>query len=376
METNQNENSPRKLLRSRDDRVIGGVAGGLGRYFDLDPILFRIGFVALAFLGGAGILLYLAGLLLVPSETGPGEAPPPAANRSVLAIVGVVALLVVAWPFLIGGGIFVAAVLVPLSALAIAGVLVWWLVSGEGPSGEPRDIALRAALGVGILILSGALAIGGAVAAAAGGSTIVAVILIVAGVALVAGAFVKPVRWLILPALLLGLSAGGVSAAGVSSGGGVGERHYRPASVSDLRDHYELGLGQLDLDLRDLDLPPGDTPLEVDLGIGDLRIAVPDDVCVASKVEIGAGEARVLGRVNDGVDVSYEERPEAPPSVSRLLIDAEIGLGAIEVRDASDVPFGFNDFDRDFDRGFGRDFDEPGRDSNANAACRSDADAG
>ena len=376
METNQNENSPRKLLRSRDDRVIGGVAGGLGRYFDLDPILFRIGFVALAFLGGAGILLYLAGLLLVPSETGPGEAPPPAANRSVLAIVGVVALLVVAWPFLIGGGIFVAAVLVPLSALAIAGVLVWWLVSGEGPSGEPRDIALRAALGVGILILSGALAIGGAVAAAAGGSTIVAVILIVAGVALVAGAFVKPVRWLILPALLLGLSAGGVSAAGVSSGGGVGERHYRPASVSDLRDHYELGLGQLDLDLRDLDLPPGDTPLEVDLGIGDLRIAVPDDVCVASKVEIGAGEARVLGRVNDGVDVSYEEHPEAPPSVSRLLIDAEIGLGAIEVRDASDVPFGFNDFDRDFDRGFGRDFDEPGRDSNANAACRSDADAG
>jgi phage shock protein PspC (stress-responsive transcriptional regulator) len=376
METTQNENSPRKLLRSRDDRVIGGVAGGLGRYFDLDPILFRIGFVALAFLGGAGILLYLAGLLLVPSETGQGEAPPPAANRSVLAIVGVVVLLVVAWPFLIGGGIFVAAVLVPLSALAIAGVLVWWLVSGEGPSGEPRDIALRAALGVGILILSGALAIGGAVAAAAGGSTIVAVILIVAGVALVAGAFVKPIRWLILPALLLGLSAGGVSAAGVSSGGGVGERHYRPASVSDLRDHYELGLGQLDLDLRDLDLPPGDTPLEVDLGIGDLRIAVPDDVCVASKVEIGAGEARVLGRVNDGVDVSYEEHPEAPPSVSRLLIDAEIGLGAIEVLDASDVPFEFDDFDRDFDRGFGHDFDEPGRDSKANAACRGDADAG
>ena len=199
MEANQNQNSPRKLLRSRDDRVIGGVAGGLGRYFDLDPILFRIGFVALAFLGGAGILLYLAGLLLVPSETGPDGAPAPAANRSVLAIVGVVVLLIVAWPFLLGGGVFVAAVLVPLSALAIAGVLVWWLVSGEGPSGEPRDIALRAALGVGILILSGALAIGGAIAAAAGGSTVVAVILIAAGVALAGGAFFRPVRWLILP---------------------------------------------------------------------------------------------------------------------------------------------------------------------------------
>ena len=372
MEANQNQNSPRKLLRSRDDRVIGGVAGGLGRYFDLDPILFRIGFVALAFLGGAGILLYLAALLLVPNETGPDGAPAPAANRSVLAIVGVVALLIVAWPFLLGGGLFVAAVLVPLSALAIAGVLVWWLVSGEGPSGEPRDIALRAALGVGILILSGALAIGGAVAAAAGGSTVVAVILIAAGVALAGGAFFRPVRWLILPALLLAVSAGGVSAAGVSGSGGVGERHYQPASTSDLRDHYELGIGQLDIDLRDLDLPPGDTPLEVDLGVGDLRIVVPSDVCLASKVEIGAGEARVLGRVNDGVDVSYEERPEAPPSASRLLLDAEIGLGAIEVRDADDVPFGLNDFDR----GFGHDFDESGRDANANAACLDGDDAG
>ena len=161
METDQNENSPRKLLRSRDDRVIGGVAGGLGRYFEARPDPVRIGFVALAFLGGAGILLYLAGLLLVPSETGPGEAPTRGRplrprDRGCGGAAGR------RRPFLIGGGIFVAAVLVPLSALAIAGVLVWWLVSGEGPSGEPRDIALRAALGVGILILSGALAIGGA----------------------------------------------------------------------------------------------------------------------------------------------------------------------------------------------------------------------
>ena len=142
--------------------------------------------------------------------------------------------------------------------------------------------------------------------------------------------------------------------------------------MSDLRDHYELGIGQLDIDLRDLDLPPGDTPLEIDLGVGDVRIAVPTDVCVASKADIGVGEAHVLGRVNDGVDVSFEEQPEAPPSASRLVLDAEIGLGAIEVRDANDLPFGFDDFDR----GFGHDFDESGRDANANAACRDGDDAG
>ncbi|MBN1527768.1 MAG: PspC domain-containing protein [Thermoleophilaceae bacterium] len=362
METNQ----PRKLFRSHDDRVIGGVAGGLGRYFDLDPILFRIGFVALAFLGGAGILLYLGGLLLVPSEPGAEGQPVPAANRSVWAIAGVVVLLIIAWPILIGGGLFVAAVLVPLSVLAIAGVLVWWLVSGEGPSGEPRDIAVRAAFGVGILFLSGALAVGGAIAAAAGGSTVVAVILVVAGIALAGGAFLRPVRWLILPALLLAVSAGGVSAAGVSTDGGVGDRYHRPASLTDLRDRYELGVGELEIDLRDVDLPPGDTPLEVDLGVGDVRIVVPTDVCVASKVDIGAGEARVLGRHNDGVDVRYEEHPDAPPSTSRLLLDAEIGLGAIEVRDTDDAVFDDHGFDR-------RDDD---RDPDDNAACRGEADAG
>ena len=95
---------------------------------------------------------------------------------------------------------------------------------------------------------------------------------------------------------------------------------------------------------------------------------MPDDVCVASKVEIGAGEARVLGRVNDGVDVSYEERPEARPSVSRLLIDAEMGLGAIEVRDERRA-VRFNDFDRDFDRGSAATSTSPAA-TDANAACR------
>ena len=142
---------------------------------------------------------------------------------------GVIVLLLIAWPFLLGGGLLAAAILVPVATLAIAGVLVWWLVSGEGPSGEARDIARRAALGVGILILCGTLALGAAFArprsgaGRRGGHP-----LIVAGVALVAGAFVRPVRWLILPAVLLGLSAGTVGAAGVAFEGGFGDRNYTP----------------------------------------------------------------------------------------------------------------------------------------------------
>ena len=70
---------PRKLTRSASDRVFGGVSGGLGRYFDIDPIIFRIGFVVLALAGGAGLLAYLAAWLLVPSDAVPGQEP---ADRS------------------------------------------------------------------------------------------------------------------------------------------------------------------------------------------------------------------------------------------------------------------------------------------------------
>jgi phage shock protein PspC (stress-responsive transcriptional regulator) len=56
------------LRRSYHDRMLGGVAGGLARYFGVDAVLVRIAFVVLTFVGGAGIPLYLAGLLLIPEE--------------------------------------------------------------------------------------------------------------------------------------------------------------------------------------------------------------------------------------------------------------------------------------------------------------------
>ncbi len=56
------------LRRSLDDRMLAGVAGGVGHYFGVDAMLVRIAFVVLTFAGGLGIPLYLAGLLLIPDE--------------------------------------------------------------------------------------------------------------------------------------------------------------------------------------------------------------------------------------------------------------------------------------------------------------------
>jgi phage shock protein PspC (stress-responsive transcriptional regulator) len=56
------------LYRSRDDRMLAGVAGGLGRYLGVDPTVVRIILVVLLVVGGAGLPLYLAGWLLIPEE--------------------------------------------------------------------------------------------------------------------------------------------------------------------------------------------------------------------------------------------------------------------------------------------------------------------
>jgi phage shock protein PspC (stress-responsive transcriptional regulator) len=61
---------PERVLLRRDaqDRMLGGVSGGLARYFGVDTMIVRIAFVVLTVFGGAGIPIYLAGLLLIPEE--------------------------------------------------------------------------------------------------------------------------------------------------------------------------------------------------------------------------------------------------------------------------------------------------------------------
>ena len=63
-------NQYQKLYRSRENRMLGGVCGGLGEYFDIDPTLVRVLFVFGAFLGipGALLLIYLVMLILVPQQ--------------------------------------------------------------------------------------------------------------------------------------------------------------------------------------------------------------------------------------------------------------------------------------------------------------------
>lgn len=70
----------KRLYRSESNRMIAGVAGGLGAYFAIDPTIVRLGFVALAFLGGSGIVAYLVAWIIVPPESRP-DSPPESVPR-------------------------------------------------------------------------------------------------------------------------------------------------------------------------------------------------------------------------------------------------------------------------------------------------------
>jgi phage shock protein C len=68
----------KRLYRSRDERMISGVCGGIAKYFNVDPTLIRLLFVIFAFAGGPGLLAYIVLAIIVPEEPAGYEAPPAA----------------------------------------------------------------------------------------------------------------------------------------------------------------------------------------------------------------------------------------------------------------------------------------------------------
>ena len=328
---------PRRLTRSSRDRMVGGVCGGIGRHFGIDPTLIRIGFVALALFGGTGLIVYGAALLLVPLDD---EAVVDQTPRDRTLAIAIIVALVIVGLTLGGFGFFFGGALVPLGFLVIAGLAVWWLVSGERPTGSAGDVARRAAQGIALLAACAALAVGSFFASGLGGGVVVASIVIAAGAGLVAAAFVGGARWLILPALAIALPLAFVSAAGIDLDGGFGERREHPATLGELEGGYRLGAGELVVDLRDLELPSGDHPLSVRIGAGHALLLVPEDVCVASRASIGMGGVAVFDRDGGGIDVDWSDARRAPAGTPRLIVDGDVGLGFLEVRHEEDDVFG------------------------------------
>jgi phage shock protein PspC (stress-responsive transcriptional regulator) len=287
-ETAETEVGPRRpLLRSKGDRILSGVAGGLAEHIGFNPTLVRLAFVVVSLFGGAGILAYLVLAVALPEDDGTGKP----VDESVWARVGKVVLVCI----LAGIGLAVAAFLVAASA--------WMTATGHG--------------------------------------TIVAGVVIALGIAMVAFAFAPDVRrrstpLLLTAALVLGIPAGAIAAADIDFDSSIGERNYTPSTVADVHPGgYELGTGQLVVDLRDLPWRKGQTiPVSAHLGIGQMIISAPSNVCVVGHADGKAGELVVAGQVSHGVDPDVDlgiPTTQAP----RLQLDADIQLGQMIVTDQS-----------------------------------------
>jgi phage shock protein PspC (stress-responsive transcriptional regulator) len=58
----------KRLYRSKTDKVIAGVCGGIGEYLEIDPVVIRLVWVILSLMGGAGILAYLLAWIIIPKK--------------------------------------------------------------------------------------------------------------------------------------------------------------------------------------------------------------------------------------------------------------------------------------------------------------------
>lgn len=95
------ESGIKRLYRSRHDKVIGGVAGGLGDYLGVDPVILRLIFLATVLLGGSGVLAYLIAWILIPEEPLSEEESPAESKSDGAKVVGVI-LIVIALIWLAG----------------------------------------------------------------------------------------------------------------------------------------------------------------------------------------------------------------------------------------------------------------------------------
>ena len=348
MTTPQNT-KPARLYRSRDDRVIAGVAGGIARHLGVDPVLVRLATVALALAAGSGILAYLIAWVIIPEAPRSGEDDYQSRTGNACARIGpnphdrghrpgrrrsrpcwhewaIPSLDEVFWPLVviaIGGS--------PADPRGEA-------MTDDSPTTDPfTQDDERSGLGLG-QIVSGALLVMLGVAwliEAAGWADVpwrglLAGALIMVGAALMFGARSGSHGGLIAfgmgLAVVLALSSAIAVLADIPLSGGFGEERLRPAAV--VEDEYHWGIGSMTLDLRGTTGDLAGREITASVAIGELIVYVPEGVDVTIDAHVGIGEARCSAKPaaasTAGVQVSG--------GPGALVLDLDVAIGKVEVR--------------------------------------------
>ncbi|MEO9325816.1 PspC domain-containing protein [Nocardioides sp. C4-1] len=345
-----------RLRRTRTDRKIAGVAGGLARHLDIDPIIPRVLLAVLVFFGGAGILIYAVAWLVVPVE-GTEEATIRLDDRSrtvALLVVGALALLA-----LLGDSLGSWGLPWPVGA---AGVIVLILLLARG--GEPRlhpflrqpapahheqgglvappsappvaplpsrrrgPVLFWYALAL-IALALGSLGVADLAGAPVAGSAYPALALGITAVLLLVGAFWGRAGGLILLGLVAAVATAGATVVDEVDAGNI---RTTPTTASAVQDRYDLAFGEIDVDLTDVADPENldGRTIEVELDVaGRIEVTVPDDVDVTVRTRLDVGERRVFGdRIGDGDDTTTVD---GGPGAPELTLDVRAAFGEIVI---------------------------------------------
>lgn len=347
-----------QIRRSTTDKHIAGVSGGLGRHFDIDPVVFRVAFVVLSFFGGAGLLLYAAGWLLLPQDDGTRATLDLDQRSRSVALVGVgvlaaLALVGDAW----GPGWF------PWP-LILVGLIVWLVLTrrerreareqeavaspamtyadpampGPAPAPlRPRNPRKRgpilffytlALIGIGL----GVLGIFDLAGFDVLGSAYPALALGITAVMLLVGSFYGRAGGLILLGLVTALVLTASTVADRWDGEQIRET---PLRASQVETHYEAGVGEVVLDLtevEDLEALDG-RDIRVDADMGRIEVIVPRDLTVDVDARMEAGGEISLFGERDGRswDYSTSTLRRGPTGAPEIDLDLDLSFGEIRV---------------------------------------------
>ena len=156
------------------------------------------------------------------------------------------------------------------------------------------------------------------------------VVLVGLGVAI--GAFFGGVGVLAAVGAILAAALVAITTIDVPLHGPIGDRTVRPASVLAVQDRYRQAIGNLELDLRNVEFPSGRTKVAASVGVGHLSVLVPPDVRVEVRADVSAGETILFGSHDDGWNVNRLVADAGSADAPTLVLDADVGLGQLEVR--------------------------------------------